>query len=91
MRTKVSVKGQVVIPVELRAKYAIAPGDVVEVRDGEGKIIVFPLPKDAIQAGRGLLKGATSLTTTLLKARAEEEAIGGRRTPTRKQISKKPR
>lgn len=77
MRTKVSVKGQIVIPAELRAKYGIAPGDVVDVRDGDGKILVFPLQKDAIHTGRGFLKGPTSLTVTLLKARAEEAPSEG--------------
>jgi AbrB family looped-hinge helix DNA binding protein len=44
MRTKLSVKGQIVIPAELRAKYGISHGDVVDVRDGDGKIVVFLLP-----------------------------------------------
>ena len=43
MHAKVSIKGQIVIPAELREKYAIAPGDTVDVRDGDGKILVFPL------------------------------------------------
>ena len=72
MRTKVSVKGQIVIPAELRAKYAIVPGDVVEVCDADGKIMLFSLPKDVIKASCSFLKGSTSLTTALLKARAEE-------------------
>jgi AbrB family looped-hinge helix DNA binding protein len=69
MLTKVSVKGQIVIPAEMRAKYAIHPSDMVDIRDGDGKILVFPLPKDVIQTSRGFLKGSTSLTTALLKAR----------------------
>ena len=77
MHARVSMKGQIVIPAEIREKYAIAPGDTVDVRDGEGKILVFPLPKDAIQASRGFLKGSTSLTAALLKARAEDEALTG--------------
>ena len=77
MHTKVSVKGQIVIPAEIRTKYAIRPGDTVDVRDGDGKILVFPLPKDIIQASRGFLKGSTSLTVALLQARAEDEARKG--------------
>jgi hypothetical protein len=45
---------------------------VVDVRDEDGRIIVFPLPKDAMKAGRGFLEGPTPLTAALLKARAEE-------------------
>ena len=91
MRTKVSVKGQIVIPAELRAKYAIVPGDVVEVCDGDGKIMLFPLPKDVIKASRGFLKGPTSLTTALLKARAEERIIEDRQTSPQKPTVKKAR
>jgi AbrB family looped-hinge helix DNA binding protein len=43
MHAKVSIKGQIVIPAELREKYAITPGDTVDVRDGDGKILVFLL------------------------------------------------
>jgi AbrB family looped-hinge helix DNA binding protein len=75
MYAKVSIKGQIVIPVELREKYAIAPGDTVDVRDGDGKILVFPLCKDAIQASRGFLQGETSLTAALLKARSEDDRL----------------
>ena len=84
MHAKVSVKGQVVIPVELREKYAIVPGDTVDVRDGEGKILIFPLCKDAIQAGRGFLHGGTSLTAALLKSRSEDDRLTASRgsTPT---------
>ena len=77
MHARVSVKGQIVISAEIREKYAMAPGDTVDVRDGAGKILVFPLPKDAIQASRGFLKGSTSLTAALLKARAEDGDLTG--------------
>ena len=91
MRSKVSVKGQIVIPAELRAKYSIAPGATVDVRDGDGRIIVFPLPTDVIQAGRGFLKGPTSLTAALLKARAADEALEDARVAPRTQPARKPR
>ena len=75
MRAKISIKGQIVIPAELREKYAIAPGDTVDVRDGDGKILIFPLCKDAIQASRGFLQGGTLLTAALLKARSEDDTL----------------
>jgi AbrB family looped-hinge helix DNA binding protein len=43
MHAKVSIKGQIVIPAELREEYAIAPGDMVDVRDGDGRILIFLL------------------------------------------------
>lgn len=75
MHVRVSIKGQIVIPAELREKYAIAPGDTVDVRDGDGKILIFPLLKDAIQTSRGFLQGGTSLTAALLKARSEDDVL----------------
>jgi AbrB family looped-hinge helix DNA binding protein len=69
MHVKVSIKAPTIIPAGLREKYAIAPGDTVDVRDGDGKILIFPLLKDAIQTSWGFLQGGTSLTTALLKAR----------------------
>ena len=77
MHVKVSIKGQIVIPVELRKKYAIAPGNTVDVRDGDGKILVLPSLKDTIQASRGFLQGGTSLTSALLKARSEDATLNG--------------
>jgi AbrB family looped-hinge helix DNA binding protein len=77
MYAKVSIKGQIVIPAELREKYAIAPGDTVDVRDGDGKILIFPLLKDAIQTSRGFLQGGSSLTAALLKARSEDDSPTG--------------
>lgn len=82
MHTKVSIKGQIVIPEELREKYAITPGDTVDVRDGDGKILVFLLLKDAIQASRGFLQGGTSLTAALLKARSEDDSLTAPTVPT---------
>jgi AbrB family looped-hinge helix DNA binding protein len=71
-RAKVSAEGQIVIPGELRVKYAIGPGDVVDLCDEGGRTIVFPLPNGAIRAAYGFLGGPTSLSAALLKARAEE-------------------
>ena len=77
MHVKGSIKGQTIIPVGLREKYAIAPGDRVDIRDGDGKILIFPLLKDAIQTSRGFLQGRTSLTAALLKARSEDDSLTG--------------
>ena len=77
MHAKVSIKGQIVIPAELRENYAVTPGDTVDVRDGDGKILVFPLPKDALHTSRGFLQGGTLLTAALLKARSEDDSLSG--------------
>ena len=69
---KTSSKGQVVIPVEIRDKLGIKPGQMVNLTlDGE-KVVITPLPEDPIKALRGSLKGKPSLTKALLKERKEE-------------------
>ena len=66
---KISSKGQVVIPVEIREKLGIKPGKMVNLSlDGE-KVVITPLPEDPIKALRGALKGKPSLTKALLKER----------------------
>lgn len=69
---RVSVKGQVVIPADLRKKYRISPKDKVLVSDGEGQIVVVPLLENPVRQARGILKGEGLLTRALLKFRKEE-------------------
>lgn len=52
---KVSAKGQVVIPEDLRRKYGIDSGDLVMVEDSEAGIRVLPLPRDPLRAIAGRL------------------------------------
>jgi len=65
---KTSSKGQIVIPVEIRKKFGIKPGQKVN--------------EDPIKALRGILKGKPSLTKSLLaerkKDREREEKLTGR-------------
>jgi AbrB family looped-hinge helix DNA binding protein len=42
--SKVTRKGQITIPVELRRRYKIAQGSYVELRDDETRILVKPIP-----------------------------------------------
>ena len=69
---KISSKGQVVIPVEIREKLGNKPGKMVNLSlDGE-KVVITPHPEDPIKALRGSLKGKPSLTKALLEERKEE-------------------
>jgi AbrB family looped-hinge helix DNA binding protein len=75
--SKATIKGQVIIPVELRRKFNIKKGTRVAILEGEGRMILLrPLPDDPIEASRGVLKGKTSLTKALLKDRREEAKRG---------------
>lgn len=75
--SRATIKGQVIIPVELRRKFNIKKGTRVAIAEGEGEVIVIkPLPDDPIEGSRGMLKGRTSLTKALLKDRKEEAQRG---------------
>jgi AbrB family looped-hinge helix DNA binding protein len=75
--SRATVKGQVIIPAQLRKKFNIKKGTRVAISEGEGNVIVIkPLPDDPIEASRGMLKGKSSLTKALLKERREEARRG---------------
>jgi len=75
--SKATIKGQVIIPVELRKKFNIKKGTRISIEEGQGQVILLrPLPDDPILASRGMLKGKTSLTRALLKDRREEAKRG---------------
>lgn len=71
--SKTTIKGQVIIPAQLRKKFNIKKGTRVAIMEGEGRVILIkPLPDDPIEASRGMLKGKTSLIKALLKDRQKE-------------------
>lgn len=75
--SKATIKGQVIIPAELRKKFNIKKGTRVAISEGVGNVILLkPVPDDPIEASRGMLKGKTSLTKALLKDRREEAKRG---------------
>ena len=75
--SRATIKGQVVIPAELRKKLNIRKGTRISITEGEGRVILLkPLPDDPIEASKGLLKGKTSLIKALLKDRREEAKRG---------------
>jgi AbrB family looped-hinge helix DNA binding protein len=69
---KTSSKGQIVIPVEIRKKLGIEPGQKVNLTLVDGKAVITPLPEDPIKALRGALKGVPSMTKALLEDRKKE-------------------
>jgi AbrB family looped-hinge helix DNA binding protein len=72
MTLKISQKGWVVIPVELRRKYDLKPGDEVHVVDYGGVLSLIPTSEDPLEVAAGMLKGETSLTEALLEERKQE-------------------
>jgi AbrB family looped-hinge helix DNA binding protein len=74
MTIKISHKGWVVIPVELRRKYDLKPGDEVHVVDYGGVLSLIPVSDDPLKHASGMLKGNKSLTRALLEERKRERA-----------------
>ena len=74
MALTISEKGWVVIPAELRKKYQLTPGSEVIIVDYGGVLSIVPAMMNPVQQGRGLLKGAPSLSKDLRKERAKERA-----------------
>ena len=72
---KVSSKGQVVIPNEIRKKLGITPGKRLLFRVVEDHVEITPLPDDPISTIRGALKGGASLAKELLAERNNDNNI----------------
>jgi AbrB family looped-hinge helix DNA binding protein len=69
---KVSKKGTITIPADIRRRYHLDPGSLLVIVDYAGRLSLVPAVKDPIKHGRGLLKGGPSLTDALLTEHAKE-------------------
>jgi AbrB family looped-hinge helix DNA binding protein len=69
---KVSKKGWVVIPHDIRERHGIRPGDRVHIIDYGGQISLVPAFKDPIRQMHGMFKGGPSMTEGLLEDRRWE-------------------
>jgi AbrB family looped-hinge helix DNA binding protein len=76
---KVSDKGWVVIPAELRKKYGLHPGAEVQVVDYGGVLALVPQLSRPVQDASGMLKGRKSLTQALMAERRAERQRDRRR------------
>lgn len=80
MALVISQKGWVVVPAELRRKYALKPGSTVQIVDYGGVLALVPTMADPVKQAAGMLKGKKSLTQALraerLADRRREAARG---------------
>lgn len=72
--SRVTSKGQVVIPKKLREKYGIHSTTVIRWIEGERGLLLIPESDDPILVARGMLEGAG-----ILKAYLEEKRLEKRR------------
>jgi AbrB family looped-hinge helix DNA binding protein len=68
-----SAKGWVVIPKGIRDSLGLKKGDRIRVIESDRQIVLIPVAKDPIAAGRGMLKGGMSMKEFLEEKRRELE------------------
>ena len=71
----VTLKGQVVIPVQLRRKLGIKKGTRVRFFEENGELRLVPLTEAFIDAHIGILKGKRSLLRALAEEKKREREL----------------
>jgi AbrB family looped-hinge helix DNA binding protein len=70
-----TVKGQVLIPADIRRKFNIVKGTSMAVSNDDEKIILEPLKADSILEGRGMLKSKGRILKALVSDRKKESLL----------------
>lgn len=73
-QSKVSVRGQTVIPQELRRELQIKPESMIAWSARDGILIGVPIPEDPIEASIGMLAGLGYTFEDFIRERQEERA-----------------
>jgi AbrB family looped-hinge helix DNA binding protein len=73
METYVNVKGQIVIPAEMRRKYGIRNGTKIIVTDNRDSILLKPVTEQYLKNLQGSLKGKGGLKTLVDERRKDRE------------------
>ena len=71
--SKVTSKGQIVIPKKIREKYNIGPSTSIHWIEKEEGILMVPHKEDPIKAARGMLKDTGILRAYLREKKIEKE------------------
>ena len=71
MKTKVSVRGQVSIPAQIRRELNIKPNSEIEWIEQKGRVVLLPVPENPIKAFRG--KGKKKYSTADLMSDRKQE------------------
>lgn len=70
-----TIKGQIVIPAQLRKKFNINKGTRIYVYDEGGRIIVEPVHDDPVISGKGMLKTRGKVLKSLIADRKKESEL----------------
>ena len=71
---RVSTKGQVVIPAEIRTHLGWEEGAIVNVQETPVGVFIFKIPKKPLQQLRGVLKGFRLTKADIRRTRQEDES-----------------
>jgi AbrB family looped-hinge helix DNA binding protein len=74
METYATVKGQIVIPAELRRKYRIKAGTKINVIDTGEAILLKPVTEESFKRLQGKLKGKGVLKSLLEERRKDAQS-----------------
>ena len=69
--SKVTTKGQIVIPKRIREKYGIQPATLIRWVEKKEGILMIPNSEDSISAARGMLKGSGILKVYMQEKKKE--------------------
>ncbi len=78
-QSTVSVRGQAVIPQEIREEFGIKPNTKLAWSTRNGVIIVVPIPEDPVKASLGILKDTGFTFDDFLDERRRERELDRRR------------
>jgi len=70
-KTKVSSRGQIVIPKKIREKLGLSPGQELEVYEEEGRLVLMALPEDPAGELGGMFE--TEKSVRQLRESAKDE------------------
>jgi len=73
MEAYITVKGQIVIPVELRRKYGITQKTKIVIVDNGNEIILRPITNQYLKSLQGSLKGSGALEFLVEERRKDRE------------------
>jgi len=73
LSSKVTSKGQVVIPKKLREKYGIRTATAIRWIENDQGILMVPESEDPIVAARGMLKGSGILKAYLKEKKRDKQ------------------
>ena len=73
MQSTATIKGQIVIPAELRKKYGIKAGTKIQIIDENERIVLQPITREYIHSLRGKFRGKGLLKALAAEKKREKE------------------